>query len=137
MLAYPLYLCYTACMKKANKTRNLNTLTESQFWGFLRSGLRRQFRYWKPMLEAKKLAKRAYKGDNKRQKFEYQCNHCKQWFKDKDIQIDHTIPVGSLLSWQDLAPFVQRLIPEDPASFQVLCKPCHQVKTNTERENKE
>ena len=120
-------------MKKAEKTRNLNTLTESQFWGMLRSGLRRQFRYWKPIQEAKKAAKRKYVGDNKRQKFEYQCNCCKNWFKEKDTQVDHTVPVGSLLCWEDVVPFIQRLIPEDVGSFQVLCKPCHQAKTNRER----
>lgn len=124
-------------MKKViPKTRNLNSLTESQFWGFLRSGLRRQFRYWKPMLEAKRLVKRPYTGTNKRQKFEYQCNHCKNWFKESDTQIDHIDPVGSLLAWEDVLPFLKKLIPEDPAAFQVLCKPCHQQKTNTERAQK-
>ena len=126
----------SADMKKAAKTRNLNTLTESQFWSFLRSGLRRQFRYWKPMLEAKKLVKRNYKGTNKKQKFEYQCNHCKDWFKDANVQIDHIIPVGSLLDWDDVVPFLKKLIPEDAAAFQVLCKECHQVKTNKERVKK-
>lgn len=83
---------------------------------------------------AKQLVKRAYKGDNKRQKFEYQCNHCKNWFKDSEVQIDHIIPVGSLLSWDDVTPFLKKLIPEDPNAFQVLCKDCHQVKTDKERE---
>lgn len=123
--------------KTVPKTRNLNTLTESQFWGLLRSGLRRQFRFWKPLFEAKKKAKRAYKGPNKRQKFEYQCNHCKNWFKESETQVDHIIPVGSLLCWEDLTAFVQKLIPEDPEAFQVLCKDCHQVKTNAERAEKE
>ena len=123
-------------MKKTPKTRNLNSLTESQFWGLLRSGLRRQFRFWKPLMEAKRLAKRPYTGDNKKQKFEYQCNHCKNWFKDSETQIDHVIPTGSLLSWDDVVPFLQKLIPEDVSSFQVLCKECHQTKTNKEREER-
>ncbi|WP_395000381.1 HNH endonuclease [Acinetobacter sp.] len=88
------------------------------------------------MMEAKKLAKRDYKGANKKQKFEYQCNHCKKWFKDSEVQVDHKIPVGSLLSWEDITPFLQKLIPEGLDAFQVLCKECHQVKTNKEREER-
>ena len=72
----------------------------------------------------------------KKQKFEYQCNHCKDWFKDANVQIDHIIPVGSLLDWDDVVPFLKKLIPEDAAAFQVLCKECHQVKTNKERVKK-
>jgi 5-methylcytosine-specific restriction endonuclease McrA len=87
-------------------------------------------------MEAKRLAKRPYTGDNKKQKFEYQCNHCKNWFKDSETQIDHVIPTGSLLSWDDVVPFLQKLIPEDVSSFQVLCKECHQTKTNKEREER-
>lgn len=129
--------CFSYMKKKVPKVRNLNTFTESQFWGFLRSGLRRQFRFWKPLLEAKRLAKRDYKGVNKKQKFEYQCNCCKKWFKDSQVQIDHIIPVGSLLNWDDVVPFIQRLIPDDVKSFQVLCTECHQQKTNKERNEKE
>ena len=118
------------------KTRNAGTMTESAFWGFLRSRLRRQFRYWKPMMAAKQAARRPYNGPNKRQKFEFQCNHCKEWHADKNVQIDHINPTGSLLSWEDVTPFLQRLIPEDIKSFQVLCKPCHTKKTNDEREGR-
>ncbi len=122
--------------EKVIKTRNAGTLTESAFWGFLRSGLRRQFRYWKPMLAAKAAARRPYVGPNKRQKFELQCNHCKGWFIERQTQMDHVIPTGSLLGWDDLVPFLKRLIPEDVKSFQILCLDCHIKKTNKEREDR-
>jgi len=115
------------------KPYNGGTMTEAAFWGMLRSGLRRQFRYWKPIIAAKKAAQRPYVGPNKRQKFEYQCNHCKKWFIEKNTQVDHVIPTGSLLSWEDVVPFIQRLIPEDIKSYQVLCRDCHLKKTNAER----
>lgn len=78
-------------------------------------------------------ARRPYEGPEKRQKWEYQCNHCKQWFKDKDVQIDHIIPVGSLKCSEDIAGFLERLTPEDVNAFQCLCKECHAVKTAKER----
>lgn len=111
-------------------------MSEAAFWGFLRSGLRRMFRFWKPMLAAKAAVRRPYVGPNKRQKFELQCNHCKKWFIEKQTQIDHIIPVGQLLCWEDVLPFLQNLIPEDPKRFQILCLKCHQIKTNNERENR-
>lgn len=119
--------------KKTPKTRNAGTMTESAYWSKVRSELRRAFRYWKPMVAVKQQAKRKYEGPNKRQKFEYQCNHCKQWYPDKEVQIDHIIPVGSLKCSEDLAGFLERLTPEEPEAFQVLCSECHRIKTNEER----
>ena len=78
------------------KTRNSKTMTESAFWSFIRSGLRQKSRWWKPITECKLKAKRVYKGPNKRQRFEYQCNTCKLWFAEKHINVDHIQPAGSL-----------------------------------------
>jgi len=117
--------------RRVEKTRNKGTMSEAAYWGSVRSALRRHFRYWKPATHCKQEAKRPYKGPNKRQKFEYQCNHCEEWFMDKEVQIDHITPVGSLKCGDDLKEFLERLTPED--GFQVLCKPCHQIKTNSER----
>lgn len=114
------------------KTRNNNTMTESAYWGFVRSSLRRAFRYWKPIMEVKNAAKRKYDGPNKRQKWEYQCAHCKEWYMGKNTEVDHLTPVGSLKCKEDLVGFLERLTPE--SGFQLLCKDCHQVKTNKERE---
>jgi len=113
------------------KVRNNKTLTESGYWGLVRSTLRRGFRFWKPMMIVKQENRRKYVGLNKRQKWEYQCNVCKGWFKDKEIQVDHIIPVGSLKCSEDLARFLERLTPEQ--GFQVLCKEDHKKKTLKER----
>ena len=118
-------------MAKVKKTRNAGTQTEAAYWASVRSVLRRGFRYWKPMQKAKQDAKRKSQSSNKRLKYEYQCNKCREWFPDKQVQIDHVEPVGSLKCLEDLAGFLERLTPED--GFQVLCKECHQEKTNKER----
>ncbi len=115
------------------KTRNSGTMTESAFWGFIRSGLRQKSRWWKPITECKAKAKRAYKGCNKRQKFEYQCNQCKDWFPDKKINVDHIMPAGTLTCAQDLPGFVERLFCEVD-NLQVLCEACHNIKTQAERD---
>jgi 5-methylcytosine-specific restriction endonuclease McrA len=117
------------------KTRNSGTMTESAFWSFIRSALRQKSRYWKPISEAKANARRPYKGPLKRQKFEYQCNHCKNWFPDKKINVDHICPAGSLKSAQNLPDFIERLFCEVD-NLQVLCESCHNFKTKSERNEK-
>lgn len=118
------------------KPYNNGTLTESQFWGKIRSALRNAFRYWKPMMVALENSSRPYKGVNKRQKKEYQCAECKEWFKRTEVQIDHIIPVGSLKGYKDIEVFIKNLTVEDPKAYQILCKPHHLDKTLIERKNK-
>lgn len=115
------------------KTRNAGTMTESAFWSFIRSALRQKSRWWKPITECKMKARRAYKGPLKRQKFEYQCNYCKNWFPEKKINVDHIIGAGSLNCSADLPGFVDRLFCEQD-NLQVLCTECHDKKTKLEKE---
>jgi len=115
------------------KTRNAGTQTEAAFFSGLRSCLRRHFRFWKPIHQARLKARRKYKGENKRRKWVYICNHCGGEFMGNQVQVDHIIPAGSLRCLEDLAGFVERLAAEDVNSYQILCKPCHTIKTKEER----
>lgn len=114
------------------KPRNNGTMTEPAFWSFIRSALRKASMYWKPLQQCKLDARRPFKGVG-RQKWEYLCNHCNKWFAEKEIQVDHVIDAGSLKSGDDLKGFVERCFVE-AGGYQVLCKSCHQVKTNAVRE---
>ena len=114
------------------KPRNNGTMTEPSFWSFIRSSLRQKSRWWKPIRECKINAKRDYKGSNKRQKFEYQCNLCKNWFPEKDINVDHIEPAGSLNCADDLPGFVERLFCEQD-NLQVLCIQCHDTKSKEDK----
>lgn len=122
----------TTKKKIADKPRCDGTMTEPAFWSFIRSALRNKSRWWKPITTCKQKSKRAYKGPNRRQKFEYQCNECKEWFAEKNIQVDHKIPAGSLNCAQDLPGFVERLFVEVDG-LQVLCFQCHNIKTQKEK----
>lgn len=113
---------------KVIKNRNNGTLSESGFWSFIRSSLRQKSRWWKPIAQCKINNRRTYKGTNKRQKWEYQCNNCKKWFPDKKINIDHIIPAGALKCANDLPGFVERLFCEVDG-LQILCEKCHDKKT--------
>ena len=114
------------------KTRNSNTFTESEFWSFIRSCLRQKSRFWKPISECRMKARRPYIGDNKRQKYEYQCSVCLKYFPDKEIQVDHTISAGSLKSGKDLEGFIERLFCEADG-LTCMCKKCHLIKTKEDK----
>ncbi len=120
----------------APKIRNSGTYTESMFWSFIRSALRQKSRWWKPITECKQKARRIYKGPLKRQKWEFQCNKCKKWFKDKEVSVDHIKPVGTLTCANDLPQFVENLFCEID-NLQVLCSngehSCHHIKTQKEK----
>lgn len=108
--------------------------SEARFWGFLRSALRSAYNKWPPKWEVVHAAKRAYTGPGKQQKWEYQCAECKKWHKQKDVQVDHIEPAGTLKCWEDLPVFCQKLfISAD--GLQMLCSTCHHRKTQEERKH--
>ena len=119
---------------KIPKTRNHGRFTESQFWSFIRSTLRNKSRWWVPIIECKKQARRKSENTtNKRLKWEYQCNICKNWFPEKEVSSDHIIPIGSLKSASDLPFFVENLFCEVD-KLQCLCSTCHSAKTLIDNE---
>lgn len=120
--------------EKPLKVRNHGRWTESAFWSFIRSTLRSKSRWWIPILETKKQARRPSQSLNKRLKWEYQCNICKEWFPEKEIKIDHIIPVGTLKTATDLPLFVENLFCEIN-NLQCVCDTCHNLKTQKEKTN--
>ncbi len=121
--------------RKVERTRAGETWTEARFWSFVRSGLRAMWQKWPVKWQVLQEARRPYGGKDKRTKWEYQCNGCKQWFKTKDVSVDHIEPAGQLRDYEDLPRFVSKLLCEKD-NLQVLCKGCHDEKTKTERSKK-
>lgn len=103
-------------------------MTEAAFWSFVRSALRKQSMRWKPIQAIKKDNRRAYSGENKRQKWEYQCANCLSWFADKEIEVDHIVECGTLNA-QSAGVFIERLFCEKEG-LQLLCTACHKTKTH-------
>jgi 5-methylcytosine-specific restriction endonuclease McrA len=119
-----------------NAVRNGNTITEVQYFSKIRSILRNGFRYWKPLQLALEKSSRPSQSINKRIKKEYKCKTCRNWFKRADVEIDHVIPCGSLNNYEDIVPFIKNLSSENLDNYQILCKPCHLIKTNIEKSNR-
>ena len=115
--------------RRVERTRNLKTETESEHMGKIRSALRRLSRFWKPALAALKGAERPYVGPNKRQKYEYQCAACNDFYIRKSVQINHIVPCGTLKSYEDIPSFLGRLFCEDVQGYSILCTECHKAET--------
>ena len=115
------------------KTRSNGTMSEAAFWGMIRSALRQRSRFWKPIQIARFRARRKYNGINKRQKFEYKCARCGCWFADKEVEVHHIKPVGTLRCKDDLPNFVENLFCEAD-ELMVVCSQCHTIITNTKNE---
>jgi hypothetical protein len=118
------------------KTRAGGEFSEARFWGFIRSGLRQMSQRWPPTVRLIWLeGRRAYKGPNARQKWEYKCDHCEKWWMRKEMEADHIIPCGSMRSWEELPIFAERLLCET-SGLRRLCNGCHLARTNEVRGEK-
>lgn len=113
-------------------TRCSNTMTEAEFFSWIKSGIRRLTTRWEPKNDVLNENKRKYEGDNKRQKWEHQCSICLKWVPVGNIEIDHIIPIGHPTCFEDLGGIYERALCER-SGFQKLCKECHKHKTAMDR----
>lgn len=58
--------------------------------------------------------------------YHYQCNKCKEWFRSKDVEVDHIEEVGK--GHTDLNVLAARILC-GVDNLQVLCVKCHSHKT--------
>ncbi len=118
-----------------NKKRNGGEWTDARFRSFVTSALRAASRRWPPKYKALKEAFVGRKENKKTGKLamHYKCAKCKKQFVAADVQVDHVLPVVDpkvgFVSWDD---FINRIFCEIE-NLQVMCKPCHKVKTELEK----
>ena len=65
----------------------------------------------------------------------YVCNSCGHEFKRREVQVDHIKSVVSELGFQNFDEYINNLFC-DVNNLQVLCKPCHRVKSQTENKKR-
>jgi hypothetical protein len=121
--------------------------TTAKYFSLIRTGLRGAFSRWPPKHEALKAVKEVvpvmdgeeqarYKTGQRAGQLKYttryRCAACDNLFPIKEVETDHIVPAGSLKTYDDVVPFIQRVLcPVE--GLQVLCKTCHREKTNAER----
>jgi 5-methylcytosine-specific restriction endonuclease McrA len=122
-------------MKQSPKTRNGGEWTDARFKSFVTSALRAASRRWPPKYKALKEAFTGKKINAKSGKLamHYKCASCRKHFVATDVQVDHieavVDPAKGFQSWD---VFIDRMFCEIE-NLQVLCKPCHKIKTEQEK----
>lgn len=100
---------------------------ERKFWTSLRSACRRLWLWYSP---ARKQAWEGAKTGGG-----WRCAECEGTFKGKDCAVDHIVPAGTLKCFDDVGPFLTRLM-VGSNGLQVLCDECHKAKTAEERKRR-
>lgn len=73
----------------------------------------------------------SYKG---RAKKLVQCKQCNEWFPISNTEVDHIVEGGSFKSVAESFEWFLRIIDVND-NWQILCKPCHKVKSLAVRKN--
>ena len=109
--------------------------TAGRLKSFITSTLRGGFRKYPPKYEVLKRASvgKRLNPKSKRMAEHFECNMCKECFIAKDVNVDHVEPVVCpFTGFVDWNTFISRLFC-DGGNLQVLCSPCHDIKTAEER----
>jgi 5-methylcytosine-specific restriction endonuclease McrA len=95
---------------------------------FVISILRRASYMWKPRYAVIKAARVA--------KAQSKCAMCSNVFSTKDTVADHIHPVvDPAKGFENWDTYIKRLFCEE-SGFQILCKPCHKIKTDEENKTR-
>lgn len=105
---------------------------------FIKSALRSASQRWPPRYHAlndafvgKQINVKSGRAAN-----HYKCASCKDVFPAKDVRVDHIDPVvNPVKGFETWDVFIDRLFCEQEG-FQILCVPCHLIKTNAEKQTK-
>lgn len=112
-----------------------NSWTPGRLKSFITSTLRGGFRKYPPKYKSLKdasLGKRL-NPKSKRMAEHFECKRCKGAFVAKDVNVDHVEPVVCpYTGFVDWDTYISRLFC-DGSNLQVLCSPCHDIKTAEER----
>jgi len=117
------------------KERNGGEWTDARFRSFVTSALRAASRRWPVKYKALKAAFTGRQVNAKTGKLamHYKCAKCKKLFVAADVQVDHVQPVvdpkKGFVGWD---VYIDRMFCEIE-NLQVLCKPCHKIKTDQEK----
>lgn len=103
--------------------RNPKVKKPKDLRSWLTAKLRRISYHWPESNEALKLS-RALPG-------RFLCAECKKIFTRKEVSIDHIEPVVALKGFTTWDEYIARLFVNRTA-YQILCKPCHVVKSTQE-----
>lgn len=115
--------------------------TESAYLSFVRGGIRRYLWSKNPIkLEFEKERTIPIPNTNPKSKKRFptvngaRCEICEGLFNKKEMEVDHRTGEHSLRSISDIQSFVEGIVLVRKEDLAYLCKPCHKIKTHSERQ---
>ena len=114
--------------------------TQSQYFTWLRGAMRRIWSDYPLRKEWKKNSLRSVTSQEKQDKVFHpstknvgQCVFCKEWFPGSKLEVDHKVPSNGCNSFETAEQFLWYCGGLTSECFQLSCKPCHKIKTESER----
>ena len=108
--------------------------TEKHFLAYLRGAFRAVWSRYPAKLDWKKkqgiTPPATYKGKAKKL---VQCKQCQEWFPISSTEVDHVSEAGSFTSIDGAWEWFKRVLDVND-NWQLLCKPCHQLKSMSTRQ---
>lgn len=105
--------------------------TQPAFFSYLRGNLRRLWVRYPVSTKFKTSMCRPNKGSG-RARFVGNCSQCGVVRAKSHLEVDHIIPCGKLSTWDDVGPFLKRMITGSD-NMRLVCHPCHKIITMQER----
>lgn len=102
--------------------------TEKKQLSVVRSAIRKAWMRHPVKLLKLELATTGDYDDSNRRTWKRQCEQCKQWFKNDDVQVDHIIGEHKMTTFDDIPNFARSILDVTLDDLQLLCKPCHDIK---------
>ena len=112
--------------------------TESAFWSWCKGNIRKAWSRHPVKLEyikQKRVMIDNPKPKGKRQIWGCQCENCKELFPLSEIEVDHIHTTATLTKQSDIQECVEKLWLVTFDDLQLLCKPCHKIKTYVQLHN--
>lgn len=109
--------------------------SQAAFFAWMRGGLRRVWSKSPIKLEFQKEKRKRIKNPNPANSKRFpevwgcECAICKKDYPMNEVEVDHIIDAGSLRGPEDIGDFVTRLLMCSAKDLQIVCKPCHRVKS--------
>ena len=63
-----------------------------------------------------------------------QCYLCKQWFSGSKLECDHVIESEGCYSFETAEKFLWHCAADSPDNWELVCKPCHKIKSYSMRQ---
>lgn len=119
------------------KPYNDGEWTEARFHSFIKSALRSASVRWPPKY---KTLSEAFVGTKVnpatgRMCKHFKCNRCKDEFPQKQVEVNHKVPVVPVEGFSSWDEIIKRMFCEKDG-LEVLCKPCHKIVTKEENEQR-